>query len=115
MKFNLALFAICFGLLLSVQSCLTCTECKRNDLEAKCIKPNDTLFFYQDMHSSKEVFNYSVQQSTDSGYICSVYENGHVSEVKGCNEAGERDDLDYARIKNYAEYRGYTCHVYKGH
>lgn len=128
MKSFIPVSAISFVIILSVQSCLTCTKCKRNDLEAKCIKTNDTLIFNQDSYTEvhryysggdsifnvqEREFNYKVEQFTDSGYTCSVYATGHVSEVRGCNEAGEHDDSDYEAMRNY-EHIGYTCHEYKG-
>ena len=129
MKSFIALAAVSFGLLLSFQSCLTCTSCRRRDLEAKCVKPNDTLIFnqyeYQQIHRyysggdsifsiGESTFDHSIQKFTDSGYICSVYATGKISEVKRCNQAGEGDDDDYSKIHNY-EQLGYTCFEYKGH
>jgi hypothetical protein len=134
MKSFIAIAAIYLGLLLSVQSCLTCTECKRNDLEAKCITPNDTLFFTQSIgrntpyvhryyNGGDSLFIYppgshgfdkAVQSLTDSGYTCSVYATGHVSEIKRCNQAGEGDDDEYAEMRSFGP-AGYTCHEYKGH
>jgi hypothetical protein len=135
MKSFIALAAFSFALLVSVQSCLTCTKCKRDDLEVKCVKPNDTLIFSQ--YTAHELqfhrfynggdtifhtgasgiagFESTVQHYRDSGYICDVYATGHVSEMKKCNEGGEKDDMEYAFFGSNAEDEGYTCHEYKGH
>jgi hypothetical protein len=131
MKSFLPLAAIGFVFLLSLQSCLSCIKCKRVDKEARCIKPNDTLLFNQDVaryaviqrfynggdsiffHGSQG-FEESVQEFTDSGYVCTVYATGNVSEVKQCNQAGEGDDNDLIPIGAYERW-GYSCDEYKGH
>ena len=131
MKSFIAIAAISFGLLLSVQSCLTCTKCNGPIVEAKCVKPNDTLIFNK-VHSARtnihryypggdstvylgsSGFDKTVQQLTDSGYTCTTY-SLDVAEVKRCNGAGESDDYSYVYfIGNYGS-MGYACQEYKGH
>ena len=133
MKSFALLTALCFVLLMTVQSCLTCTRCERNDLEAKCIKATDTLIFNQDgtpgqyeIHEyysgGDSIFYLAVgrfenvrQRLADSGYTCSVYPTGNVSKAKLCNEAGEEDDDRYYSFYHVKAGYGYTCEEYKGH
>ena len=57
-------------------------------------------------------FDKSVQEFTDSGYTCNVYATGGVSEVKQCNQAGEKDENSLVPLAAY-EHWGYTCREYK--
>jgi hypothetical protein len=115
-----------------LQSCLSCTECKRDQLlKARCVKPNDTLTFDQDMvpygaiqrwypggdsffYGGTGRFETTVQLFTDSGYICSVTSTPQADKLKSCNRAGEGDDIAYQEFRGRLAARGYTCRDYKG-
>jgi len=123
MKLFFAVVTISFALLVSVQSCRRCYKCKRIDLEAQCIKPNDTVVFDQEVsryslfhryysggdsffHHASSRLDYTVQNWTDSGYNCSVYATGHISEFKLCDGG---DNPHYIPVHVWEGW-GYTCH-----
>jgi hypothetical protein len=121
MKSFIVIAVIFFTLTLSFESCQRCATCVRNDLEAKCIKPNDTLVFDQDDSYTVDVHRYYAGgdsvYSTDStfasmkeelrsnGYACSVYPRGHLSKQDICPY---NCDLCYDQRIGY-ERAGYAC------
>ena len=113
---------VLFILFSSAQSCTKCKRCARDDVELRCIKPNDTLVSNWDICRSAYIDRYYPggdstyylnfggsldevnQVLVNAGYDCAVNSLNHRSKQDVCGNT----DRDISNLGNL-EHTGYTC------